>query len=178
MCDDSLLLRGLHPGDAAALACFLCGNDVPEVTRTFHPFPMSAESAVAITSKTRRDRFFGAFLGNRIVGLSMLRGWDEGYEVPSFGIVVDRRCQGMGIGDRLTDFTLAEAARAGSARVRLSVYASNIVARRMYLARGFREVSRQEVRVGDTPDQKVVMMKDLEPLGPAVAPPDSGGHAR
>jgi ribosomal protein S18 acetylase RimI-like enzyme len=41
--------------------------------------------------------------GSRIVGYGMLRGWDEGYSVPSLGILVRAEACGQGIGKLLME---------------------------------------------------------------------------
>jgi ribosomal protein S18 acetylase RimI-like enzyme len=156
------LLRALGPRDRDVLSRFLERNDVPEVTGHFHPFPMTADSADEIALHPGDDRYFGAFVDGRLVGLSMLRGWNEGFDVPSFGIVVDRESHGKGIGSLLTDFTLDRAPWLGSDRVRLSVYASNESAHRMYLARGFKEVEREPVSRNGGTDERIVMLKELK----------------
>ena len=47
---------------------------------------MTAETAGALFAQRRRDHYYGAFTGSaEIVAISMLRGWNEGYEVPSSG---------------------------------------------------------------------------------------------
>jgi len=97
----------------------------------------------------------------KLVGISMLRGWNEGFDVPSFGVVVDSEWQGQGIGSLLTDFTLDRAPWLGSVRVRLSVYASNERAHRMYLSRGFDEVEREPVSRNGDADERIVMIKEL-----------------
>jgi ribosomal protein S18 acetylase RimI-like enzyme len=146
-----------------ALARFLEENNVPAVVRTFSPFPMTAETAREIVAPERRDHFYGAFLNDeRIVGLSMLRGWDQGYTVPSFGIIVDHRFHGIGIGTRMLDYTIHQAIQLGSRRIRLSVFASNQVALRLYLSRGFFEDSRQSTLLLGEPDESIVMFKELD----------------
>jgi glycosyltransferase involved in cell wall biosynthesis/ribosomal protein S18 acetylase RimI-like enzyme len=158
---DRLVLRQLVTDDERALERFFLRNAVPQVTRTFDPFPLSTESARTIVSKPKRDRYYGAFLGRRVIGMTMLRGWDEGFDVPSFGVVVDRDFQGHRVGKRLTDFALAEASRLGSEHVRLSVYSSNPVAHEMYVRRGFKELEREPVNRAGVADERIVMIKAL-----------------
>ena len=159
----SVHCRAVTENDAEPLGRFLVANDVPEVRRRFHPFPLTLESARRIAGAKGRDRFYVAELGGRIVGLSMLRGWDEGFEIPSFGILIDRNRHGAGLGSRLTDFTLDQARRLGSTQIRLSVYASNRRACEMYRRRGFRELERHPVSIDGGADQKIVMIAALEP---------------
>jgi glycosyltransferase involved in cell wall biosynthesis/GNAT superfamily N-acetyltransferase len=151
------LLRALGAGDQEALARFFQRNDVPAVTRHFHPFELTPDRAEEIALHAGDDWYFGAFVRGKLVALSMLRGWNEGFDVPSFGIVVDREWHGRGIGSLLTDFTLDRAPWFGSEQVRLSVYASNERAHRMYSKRGFEEVERAPVGG----DERIVMVKDL-----------------
>jgi len=96
-----------------------------------------------------------------VLGLSMLRGWDEGYVVPSFGIVIDREWRSQGLGSALLTFTLDEARTIGAHRVRLSVYASHPSALQLYLKHGFVEQARHKVEVGSDVDEVVVLMTEV-----------------
>jgi glycosyltransferase involved in cell wall biosynthesis/RimJ/RimL family protein N-acetyltransferase len=158
---EALLLREIECGDSGSLARFFVRNNVPEVVRGFDPFPLTEETAARIASGSSRDRFYGGFLGDRIVAFSMLRGWDEGYDVPSFGIAVDVDFHGAGIGTRLTAWTLDQARRLGCERIRLSVYGENETARRIYERLGFAEVERETVEHQGRMDDRIVMIKDL-----------------
>lgn len=158
---DAIQLREIRPGDRVSLARFFIRNDVPEVVSGFDPFPLTKETAAKITSGTSRDRYYAAFLGDRVVAFSMLRGWDEGYEVPSFGIAVDIDFHGAGIGSRMTAWTVEQARRLGCIRMRLSVYGRNEAARRIYERLGFAEVERQTVEHQGLTDDRIVMIKEL-----------------
>jgi GNAT superfamily N-acetyltransferase len=156
-----LVLREISAADEACLTRFFADNNLPAVVRQFNPFPLSAETARIITCTPHRDRFYGGFLGDKMVAFSMLRGWDEGFSVPSCGILVDRGFQGEGLGARVTAFTIDEARRLACRRVRLTVYASNVSALQLYLSLGFVEHAREPVTVGSDADQKIVMFKEL-----------------
>ena len=160
---NDLILRPLVPTDEDALASLFERNDTPETRGRFDPFPLTRETARDLCAYGGRDGYFVAVQDSRIVGLSMLRGLDEGWEVPSFGIVVDRECHGRGVGRCLTDYTIERARADGAPQVRLSVYASNEVAAGMYLRRGFVEQSREVVRRESGEMIRVVMVKELEP---------------
>lgn len=155
------LFREIESGDCERLSSFLIANDVDTVVRTFNPFPMNGETARRIALAPRRDRYYGAFIDAALVALSMLRGWDEGYAIPSFGIIVDHRFHNRGIGAAMTEFTVEEARRMGCARVRLSVYASNPAAVHVYTARGFVEHERVPVVLSGVPDEKIIMVKEF-----------------
>lgn len=158
---DTLELRELARANTEALARFLARNDVPAVTSTFDPFPMTSETAASLLARRRKDRYYGAFTPRgEIVALSMLRGWDEGFSLPSFGIAVDAGWHGRGVGSRLTGWTIAQARTLGSPRVRLSVYSDNPVAVRMYRRLGFEEVERGSTERADR--ERIVMVLDLD----------------
>jgi ribosomal-protein-alanine N-acetyltransferase len=155
-------VRPVELGDLEALVRFFKKNNQPEVVRQFHPFPLSQEEARRIVSHQGRDRFYVMpAKSHDIVGLCMLRGWAEGYRIPSFGLLVDYRHYRFGIGRAMTEFAIAEAKRLGCESLRLSVNASNSPARSLYESLGFREVSKSTIVFAGEADAKVVMMKDL-----------------
>jgi ribosomal protein S18 acetylase RimI-like enzyme len=158
----NLVMRRLGPPDADALGSFLAANDLPELKRRFNPFPLTRATALSLLGAERSDRFYGGFVGDAWAAFAMLRGWDEGFDVPSLGVLVDRQWQGRGIGGWITDFAIDEARRLKCRRVRLSVYASNDAALRIYVRRGFLEVSREPVEVQGEPDERIVMLLSLD----------------
>src|SRR5205807_2716816 len=109
------------------------------------------------------DLFFGALDGERMIGMTMLRGWDKGYEVPSFGIMIDREHRGRGLGRCMTELTIDAAREQRCRQIRLSVYASNPRAERLYRRLGFVEVERVPRTECSRPDERIVMTLDLEP---------------
>ena len=54
----------------------------------FHPHPFTTEAARERAAYTGKDLYYVVIEGDEILGYGMLRGWDEGYEVPSLGIVI------------------------------------------------------------------------------------------
>ena len=153
-------VRPLGPTDLAELARFFRGNNRPAVTGQFHPFPLTDERAEFITCAPHRDEYYAAFSREeRIVGMAMLRGWDEGFEIPSLGVVVDIARQGRGIGRRLCDWAIGRAREKGCRRIRLTVQAGNAPALKLYRSLGFREASRDPA--ADPGGERLVMMKDL-----------------
>lgn len=156
-----VVIRKVEPADYEDLARFFEENNVHEITRQFHPFPLNEETAHRIACTNHLDRYYVALFRDQVVGLCMLRGWDEGYSIPSFGILVDRHFQNHGLGTKMTEFAITEARKPGCRQVRLSVYASNEVALRLYTSLGFIESERKSVLVMGQPDERIIMLKDL-----------------
>lgn len=158
---DEVSVREIRLSDFERLKRFLERNNTPETIRHFHPFPLTAETARWITTVPRRDRYYLALCGKQVIGLCMLRGWDEGFSVPSFGIVVDCELRGKGIGRIIMEYAMEEAKKLSCKQVRLSVYASNISAYNTYTSMGFRETNREVVEINGEKDEKIIMAKDL-----------------
>lgn len=103
----------------------------------FHPHPLTAEEAVRRCAYDGQDLYYVLVDGEHVLAYAMLRGWDEGYTVPSLGIAVHPDERGKGLGMLLMRFLHAAAARRGAARIRLKVYPGNTAARRMYETLGY-----------------------------------------
>jgi ribosomal-protein-alanine N-acetyltransferase len=137
-------------------------NAIPAVTALFDPFPLNAAEARRIALEPRQDAFYLAASGELLLGFSMLRGFDEGYEIPSFGIFVDHESHGQGIGRELTAWTIEQARQRGCPAVRLTVYAGNSAARQLYESLGFLEQERHLSHQNKArPDEKIVMRLDF-----------------
>jgi ribosomal-protein-alanine N-acetyltransferase len=61
-----------------------------------------------------------------------LRGWDEGYEIPSLGIAIHPDARSKGLGTTFMHFLHTAAQRKGSNRIRLRVHKENREAIAMY----------------------------------------------
>lgn len=174
-------IRPVRKSDSAHLGRLFDENNDRRTLRTFTPFPLTAETASAIAGRVGRDRYYVAIAGEMIVGLGMLRGWDEGYDIPALGVLVHHEYRALGIGRSLSETAIAEAARLGAPAVRLSVHASNERALRLYESLGFREQDRQPVIVAGEPDERIVMVKRLERTKvsmPLAAPVLDGNERR
>jgi ribosomal protein S18 acetylase RimI-like enzyme len=149
------------PGHARALEALFSRNADERTTDNFDPFPLTPENAVRIAMEPRLDAYFVFADVDRLVGFSMLRGADEGYEVPSFGILIDRAARGRGLGRRLTVRTIAAARELGAPGVRLSVYGENRSAIRLYESLGFVERERHAVDRRGRTSEKLIMRLDF-----------------
>ena len=107
------------------------------VDRYFHPHPFTREEAERRARYTGQDLYYALLDGGEIAGYGMLRGWDEGYEVPALGIAVDPALQGQGYGRILMQFLHAAARARGAKAVRLKVYGDNTPALALYQSLGY-----------------------------------------
>src|SRR5438132_7164338 len=135
-----LAIDRLAAGDAASLGAFfeVLAAD-PETVRFFHPHPLTTEFAGALCRRQcrARDRFYLARSGTQVVGYLMLRGWEEGFAVPSFGGCVHPEFRGRGLGQLLLAHAIREARALAAPRLRLTVYKANARAVHVYRKFGF-----------------------------------------
>lgn len=152
-------IKTISTTDYERLTTFFTENDVDEVTRWFFPFPLNQASAYKITHSAFSDKYYWGLVGSKPVGFSMLRGWDEGYEIPSFGMFIDHRSMGMGYGGQLLDLTIEQAEAERCPGIRLSVFEKNVIAYNLYISRGFIEAERLQKPIGDAIESIIVMMR-------------------
>ncbi len=105
--------------------------------RLFHPHPFSRESIEPLVES--RDEYWLLVKEQTVVGYGMLRGWEEGYAIPSLGIAVSDSHQGRGHGKQIMRFLHDRAIKRGAARVRLTVAVDNLKAQALYRNLGYRQ---------------------------------------
>lgn len=127
-----------------------------ETTRYFHPHPLTRAFAAHLCARqaTCLDRYYLMQYHERIVAYSMLRGWDEGYDIPSFGGCTHPELRGTGLGHLLLAHAIAESRNAGARKLRLTVYKENTRGVHIYRKYGFVFSERNE--------QELIGLLDLE----------------
>jgi RimJ/RimL family protein N-acetyltransferase len=128
-------VRPLVADDASAIVALLRAQSAGYL-RFFYALPAD-ETAVrqAIEGRTM-DAYQGLFEGGRLAGFFMLRGWDHGYEIPSFGVVVDERTRGKGYLHATLEMAAELCREAGARRFMAKIHPDNLsprAARRLHL---------------------------------------------
>jgi ribosomal-protein-alanine N-acetyltransferase len=131
-------IRRTRPGDELSLAELFASLHAAGDDRSFHPHPMDADAAARIAAYTGRDIYAIGLVDGTAGVYGMLRGWDEGYDVPSLGIATHPRCRGLGLSRPMMEFLHLSARLAGAPRVRLKVYPDNQRAVALYTSLGYR----------------------------------------
>lgn len=103
----------------------------------FSPHLTDDLSIAKIASNSGMDLYYLMVEGNNILGYGMLRGWDEGYVIPSLGIAIHPLARGAGLGKFFMDFLHLQAFRRGASRVRLRVNKNNERAITLYKSLGY-----------------------------------------
>lgn len=120
------------------LAGFFSKIDTHRYVDDFSPHPFDRDNAVRVCSYKGDDLYFG-LLRNRVemIGYFMLRGWDEGYEIPAIGLCVLDAYQGIGLGRLIMNHLEAHAQLNGASKVMLKVTKQNKTAINLYESQGF-----------------------------------------
>ena len=143
-------IRALRGADSDKLGTFFkaLAKDA-ETLQFFHPHPLTDEYAKELCARVESisDRYFIATQNDEIVGYSMLRGWDEGYAVPSFGACVHPECRNAGLGKRMLAHAIDQSQIKGATKLRLTVFKANQRAVNLYRRFGFAFVDKEHSRV-------------------------------
>jgi [ribosomal protein S18]-alanine N-acetyltransferase len=118
-----------------ALASFFRALEENGDTQHFHPHPFSEDFLEKLSRYQGKDLYYVAVERNNVLAYGLLRGWDEGYAVPSLGIALLPNVRGTGLGKAFMHFLHVAARRKGALRIRLKVYPDNTRAVELY--RGF-----------------------------------------
>ena len=74
--------------------------------KMFSPHPFTPDYAQLLCNnwRTRKDLYIISLSGPEIFSYGMLRGWDEGFEIPSLGIYIPKMHRGKGLGRKFMRF--------------------------------------------------------------------------
>lgn len=103
----------------------------------FHPHPFTHEQANHIVEYDGYDLYYVILKGSYIFGYGMLRGWDEGFSIPSLGVIIRENMRGKGFGRLLLYFLHVVAKNGGAKQVRLKVHPENFIAKNLYESMGY-----------------------------------------
>ncbi len=152
-----LEIISLRPELKEALQDLFAEIHKSEDSALFHPHPFTNAEGERLCSYQGEDQYYALVYGGRILGYGMLRGWDEGYGVPSLGIYVRSEARGAGIGKLLMQHMHVSARLRGATRIRLKVYRHNPIPIRMYRELGYifeGEEGEQLVGIFTFPDRR------------------------
>jgi ribosomal-protein-alanine N-acetyltransferase len=106
-----------------------------DTPRLFHPHEFTEEKADELIKSV--DSYYLVLDDGIPVGYGMLRGWAEGYEIPSLGIYISESQRGTGLAKLFMIFLHFAAKNRGAKKVRLKVYKDNVKAVKLYESLGY-----------------------------------------
>ncbi len=135
-------------------------KEEPEYSKYFNPFTFNFETIRQTLGNLKKDTFWGIFIADKLAGFYMLRGFDEGYDIPSYGVWISKEYSNKG----LSKFTLQHAISYCKInqikKIMLKVHPENIIAKKIYEEFGFQQVGT------DSKNNNLILHKDiLKPVG-------------
>ena len=127
----------LGPEWETAFKSFLRALEQAGDDRRFKPHPFTDKAVKERLNYKGKDYYCLLVDESEVVGYGMLRGWDEGYDIPSLGIAVRPGLQGTGRGRSIMQHLHDEARRLGAKKIRLRVKKDNEPAIRLYREFGY-----------------------------------------
>ncbi len=139
---EHLSIRPLESGDAPRLSAMLRAQQT-EYARFFHPFNFDERTIARVLADNRQDVYAGVYLREQLVVFFMLRGWDEGFEIPAFGILVDEKHRGDGLEMLSLETAKVICKLRGASRMMLKMHPENISAKAVARKIGFFHVGEE-----------------------------------
>lgn len=105
--------------------------------RYFHPHPFTEEQVCNLANHKGNDLYYIFKVEDKIIGYGYLRGWDNGYDIPSLGIIMGRAYRTCGFGRIFMIFLHHVARSEGAQKIMLKVYKENREAYNFYKKLGY-----------------------------------------
>jgi len=134
---DALEYRRLTAEWRAGIAEFCHALEIAGDTAFFHPHPFTDSELDRVVRYAGMDLYYIAVEGTKVLGYGLLRGWDDGYVIPSLGIAIHPAARSCGLGLSLMHFLHAAASRRQAGTVRLKVNSGNTKAIELYKRLGY-----------------------------------------
>ena len=83
--------------DSASILSKKLLEESKEYIGHFIPFDFSESSVKKILSEKKLDKYFGFIHKKELIGFYMLRGFDKGYEIPSYGVWISSKYANKGL---------------------------------------------------------------------------------
>lgn len=136
-----LNIEELDEASAEALA-EIFASDPEDYKRYFHPFRLDRLSLLNQLRDRKKDRWWGFKISGELVGMFMLRGFDEGYDRPSFGVYIKKDYQGKGLATLALRYSMTWCYINEVQSMLIKVYSENKRAARLYREIGFEFLDR------------------------------------
>lgn len=130
-------LEDLAPRHELGLAQLFLAISANGDGKFFYPHPLTDKEARRLCRYVGSDQYFVATVYGRILGYGMLRGWDEGYVIPSLGLATHPEARSQGLGEFLTRELVRQARNRRAAQVRVTVDAKRYRFINFFMRHGF-----------------------------------------
>jgi RimJ/RimL family protein N-acetyltransferase len=127
----SIQISELQSNDADVLAAIL-QNSRKDYSKHFIPFEFNVSTIKSLLSKTINDKYFAIRVNTELAGFFMLRGFDAGYRIPSYGVWIDEKYSGIGLSTLTLQYSISFCKLNGIKKIMLKVAKENLAAKHIY----------------------------------------------
>jgi len=131
-------IKELQSDQASTLSALIL-NTPKDYTKHFTPFSFEEDSVKKIIGDAVKDKYFGIFISDELTGFYMLRGFDEGFEIPSYGVWISDKFSSLGLSKLTLQHAISFCKVNGIKKFMLKVHPKNIIAKSIYETFGFKQ---------------------------------------
>ena len=131
-------IKELQPEQVSTLSELIL-NAPEDYSKYFVPFSFKEDSITKIINDAVNDKFFGIFITDDLAGFYMLRGFDEGYDVPSYGVWISDKYSGLGLSKLTLQHAITFCNLNGIKKIMLKVHPEHTIAKNIYENFGFEQ---------------------------------------
>jgi len=131
-------IKELQSEQASTLSALIL-NAPKDYSKYFVPFSFEEDSINKIISNAVNDKYFGIFINDDLAGFYMLRGFDEGYDIPSYGIWISDKYSGLGLSKLTLQHAISFCKLNGLKKIMLKVHPEHTIAKNIYENFGFKQ---------------------------------------
>lgn len=133
----------------------LWNKDPEGYNQHFIPFEMNNKNLTDVLNKAVKDIYLAVRIKHNLAGFFMLRGFDAGYQVPSYGVWISSQFKNKGLAKLTLQYSISLCRINNVEKIMLKVHPDNKIALNMYKNFGFVETGIDE-KIGH-----IIMHKDL-----------------
>lgn len=128
-------------------AISLLTSESKDYIKDYHPFPLSINDLRSLILCANHDKYIGLFAADAngrkdLIGIITLRGLDEGYTIPMFGIFIRENWSNQGLCSLALKFAETFCKINKIKAIKLKVNTRNCRAMAIYKRKGFHEISK------------------------------------
>lgn len=135
----NLAIEQLTPEHSHLLSAMLVSQS-PKYTQYFVPFSYDHQSIHERLANAQSDKYWGMWCNRELAGFFMLRGFDEGYMRPSYGVLISEPYANKGLAKLTLTHALSWCRLNQLEAIMLKVHPDNIYAKRAYEKMGFQHI--------------------------------------
>jgi len=117
----------------------LLQSSTQQYSQYFNSLSFDLETISGILSKSIKDQIYGIYVEDNLVGFYMLRGFDEGYSVPSYGVWISEKYSNKGLSTFTLQHAISFCKLNSIKKIMLKVHPDNVAAKHIYEKYGFKQ---------------------------------------